>query len=123
VAHGVQLQLQLVVTRDRGEIMESKITTHVTSTDGTVYLRTQHGESAEDIAEALKPYVDRFAHFYPPNLYGHINPHRSTRGWIRAVNGTRVTVEVPSTGYTGEVDAFDAFGSYCTIIEPQRVKE
>lgn len=100
--------------------MASKITTHVSSTDGTVYLRTQHGESAEEIAEALRPYIGRFAHFYPPNLYGHINAQQSTCGWIRAVNGTKITVEVPRNSYTGEVDAFDAFGSYCTIINPER---
>lgn len=99
------------------------ITTHVASTDGTVYLRTQQGGSAEEIAEALRPYIGHFAAFYPPNAYGHINPHRATRGWIRAVDGTRVTVEVPATGYTGDVDAFAAFGSYCTMIEPNREGE
>lgn len=97
----------------------AEITTHVASTDGTVYLRTQHGESSEEIAEALRPYIGRFARFYPPNMYGHINPHRSTGGWIRAINGTKVTVHVPNLDYTGEVDAGEAFGSYCTIIDPE----
>jgi hypothetical protein len=96
----------------------AEITTHVSSTDGTVYLRTQFGESSEEIAEALRPYIGRFAHFYPPNMYGHINPQRATRGWIRGIDGTRVTVHVPAIDYTGEVDAGDAFGSYCTIIDP-----
>lgn len=95
------------------------ITAHVAATDGTVYLRTQHGEHALEIAEALRPYIGRLARFYPPNLYGHINPHQSTRGYIRAIDGAVVTVEVPATGYTGEVDAFEAFGSYCTMIEPE----
>lgn len=94
------------------------ITQHVASTDGRVYLHTHKGADAQEIAEALRPFVGHFAAFYPPNNYGHINPHKATRGWIRAVNGTKVTVHVPSIDYTGDVDAFDAFGSYCTMIEP-----
>lgn len=101
--------------------MPDRITTHISPTDGRTYLRTQFGESSEEIAEALRPYIGRFVHFYPPNMYGHINPHRSTRGWIRAVDGTKVTVYVPTLGYTAEVDAGEAFGTYCTVIEP--VKE
>lgn len=102
------------------------ITVHVASTDGTIYLRTQHGNSSEEIADALRPYIDHFAAFYPPNLYGHINAQRATWGWIRAINGTQITVYVPNLGYTGEVDAFDAFdafGSYCTMITPNRESE
>lgn len=99
------------------------ITKHVSSTDGTIYLHTQHGSSAAEIAEALRPYIGRIAHFYPPNGYGHITPHRSTAAWIKAVNGTQITVHVTGTGYEGEVDAFDAFGSYCTRIDPAKNKE
>jgi hypothetical protein len=98
---------------------DTTITTH-TATDGSVYLRTQHGRTPEEIAESLRPYIGRFARFYPPNMYGHINPHRSTRGWIRSIDGTRVTVYVPALGYTGEVDAGEAFGSYCTVIDPKK---
>lgn len=100
--------------------MSEKITTYVSSTDGTIYLRTQHGETSEEIAEALRPYIGHFAAFYPPNMYGYINPHRATWGWIRAVNGTRVTVYVPNRDYVGDVDAGEAFGSYCTRIEAKR---
>jgi hypothetical protein len=96
---------------------------YVASTDGTVYLSTQQGLSAEEITEALKPYIGHLAAFYPPNNYGYINPHRATWGYIRAIDGRRVTVHVPSIGYTGEVDAFDAFGSYCTRIAPEREGE
>lgn len=99
------------------------ITQHVASTDGRVYLHTHKGADAQEIVEALRPFVGRFAAFYPPNAYGHINPHKATRGWIRAVNGTRVTVHVPSIDYTGDVDAFDAFGSYCTHILPSEGSE
>jgi hypothetical protein len=99
------------------------ITSHTSSTDGTVYLHTHKGETSEEIAEALKPFVGRFAAFYPPNMYGHINPHRATWGWIRAVDGTTVTVHVPSINYTGTVEAFEAFGSYCTRIAPPREGE
>jgi hypothetical protein len=53
-------------------------------------------------------------------MYGHINPHQSTRGYIRAIDGAKVTVYVPRTDYTGTVDAFEAFGSYCTTIHPKR---
>lgn len=98
----------------------ANVTAHVTSTDGTIYLRTQHARTTEEIAEALKPYIGHVAHFYPPNAYGHINPHKPTRGRILAVNGTRVTVHVAALDHTGDVDAFEAFGSYCTIIEPMR---
>lgn len=94
------------------------ITTLVASTDGRIYLRTQHGADAQEIADALRRYIGHYAAFYPPNAYGHINPHRATRGWIRDVNGTRVTVHIPALNYTGEVDAFEAFGSYCTMIWP-----
>lgn len=118
VAARQQLSLVLVVTRQaRGEIM---ITTHVAGTDGTIYLRTQRGKTSEEIAEALKPYVGHFAAFYPPNMYGYINAQRATWGWIRKVDGTQVTAEVPRTGYIGVVDAGEAFGSYCTRIEPRR---
>jgi uncharacterized NAD(P)/FAD-binding protein YdhS len=96
-----------------------EITAHVASTDGTVYLHTHKGDTAEQIAEALRPYVGRIARFYPPNAYGHINPHQSTRAIIRAINGTTITVYVPRIDYTGKVDAFEAFGSYCTTIEPE----
>lgn len=96
--------------------MTARITQH-TATDGTVYLHTHKGETSEEIAAALTPYVGRFARFYPPNMYGHIHTERSTRGWIRAVNGTRVTVYVPAHDYTGEVDAGEAFGTYATIID------
>jgi len=95
------------------------ITKHVATTDGTVYLRTQQGESSEEIAEALKPYIGQVAHFYPPNLYGHINIHRATRGEITAVEGTEVSFYVASLDYTGTVDAFEGFGSYCTMIDPK----
>lgn len=101
----------------------ASITTHVSATDGTIYLRTQHGDSAQDIADALRPYIGHLAAFYPPNLYGHINPHQATRGRILAVEGTRVTFHVPRTGYTGDVDAFDGFGSYCTTIEPKQEEQ
>jgi hypothetical protein len=99
------------------------ITTFVSSTDGRIFLRTQHGADAAEIAEALKPYIGHFAAFYPPNAYGHINVQRTTWGWIRAVQGESVTVHVPALGYTGDVNAFDAFGSYCTMIEPASKKE
>lgn len=99
------------------------ITAHTVSANGTVYLRTQYGRDAAEIAEALRPYVGRFAAFYPPNVYGYINTDRATRGWIRAVDGTQVTVYVPSTGFTGAVDAFAAFGSYCTLIEAEQEVE
>lgn len=95
----------------------------VGSADGTIYLHTHKGDSAEEIAEALAPYIGRFASFYPPNNYGHINPHESTRAWIRAIDGVTVTVEVPRTGYIGDVNAFDAFGSYCTRIHPASKRE
>ena len=95
------------------------ITAHVASTDGRIYLRTQQGNSAEEIAEALRPYIGQFAAFYPPNAYGYINPHRVTWGYLRAVTGTNVTIHVPAINYTGDVDAFGAFGSYCTMIEPK----
>ncbi len=94
------------------------VTAHVTSTDGTTNLHTHKGETSQEIADALRPYIGHFARFYPPNRYGHINPQRSTGGWIRAVDGTRVTFYVPNLDHTGEADAFEAFGSYCTTIEP-----
>jgi cytosine/adenosine deaminase-related metal-dependent hydrolase len=94
--------------------------THVTSRSGTIYLHTHLAETGQEIAEALRPYIGRFAAFYPPNRYGHINPHKSTWGWIKAINGTMITVHVPRLGYTGDVDAWEAFGSYCTIIDYER---
>lgn len=92
--------------------------THMTSSNGTVYLHTHHAATAQEIADALRPYIGRFAAFHPANMYGHVNPHKSTRGWIRAINGTTVTVHVPATDFTGDVDAFDGFGHYCTRIAP-----
>lgn len=94
------------------------ITTHVASTDGTVYLRTQHGRSAAEIAEALRPYVGRLMQMDLPNLYGHY--HRYW-GELRAIDGENVTVYVPNHDHTTTINAFDAFGTHCTVIEP--VKE
>lgn len=99
------------------------ITAHVSSTDGQIYLHTHHGETSEEIAEALRPYIGHYAAFYPPNMYGHINTQRATWGWIREVNGTQVTVEVPRIGYTGVVDAGAAFGTYSTTIKTKKEGE
>lgn len=96
------------------------ITKCVSSIDGTVSLHTHCGESAEEIAEALRPYVGRWVRFYPENMYGHVNPLRSTYGLIESVTGTDVQVYVPRTDYRGTVDAFKGFGHYGTTIEPKR---
>lgn len=93
------------------------ITTHVSSTDGTVYLRTQHGDTAEEIAEALRPYVGRFMSMDLPNLYGH---YRRYKGTLRSIDGVVATVHVPNYDYTTEINVFDAFGTHCTTIEPEK---
>lgn len=97
--------------------------TDVECTNGTVYLHTHKGEDSGEIAEALRPYIGHLASFYPPNNYGHINPHKATYGYIRAINGDTVTVYVPALDYTGDVNAFDAFGSYCTHVYPKKEGE
>ena len=95
----------------------------VAATDGSTYLHTHLGDSAQEIADALRPYIGHMALFYPPNRYGHINPHQATRGYLRAVEGTRVSFYVPALDYAGEADAFEAFGSYCTRILDRRESE
>lgn len=95
----------------------SEITTHVSSTDGTVYLRTQHGQSAAEIAEALRPYVGRTMRMDLPNLYGYCHGYW---GVLRAIDGENVTVHVPSHDYTTTVNAMTAFGSHCTTITPEK---
>lgn len=97
--------------------MDTKITTHVSSTDGTVYLRTQHGETAAEIAEALRPYVGRFMCFDLSNLYGYYHRYH---GELKSVDGTMVTVYVPRYDFTATTNAMDAFGTHCTTIEPER---
>lgn len=92
-----------------------EITTHISSTDGTVYLRTQHGRTSEQIAEALRPYVGRFMRMDLPNLYGHY--HRYW-GELRSIDGTQATVYVPNHDHTATIDVMDAFGTHCTTIEP-----
>lgn len=93
------------------------ITTLVSSTDGTVYLRTQHGNTAEEIAAALTPYVGRVMSMELPNLYGH---YRRYTGTLKEINGVVATVRVASHNYETEINVFDAFGSTCTTIEPER---
>lgn len=90
------------------------VTTHVSQTDGTVYLRTQHGNSAEEIAESLGPYIGRTMSMELPNLYGH---YRRYRGILRALNGVVALVYVPGQNYEVEINVFDAFGSHCTMID------
>lgn len=95
------------------------ISTHVSSTDGTVYLRTQHGDTAEEIAEALKPYVGRRMSADVANRYGHFHRYSVV---LRSVDGENVTLDawvngkvIPTT-----VDAMSAFGTHCTMISPER---
>lgn len=95
---------------------EPNITTHVSSTDGTVYLRTQHGNSAAEIAESLQPYIDRTMSCELPNLYGY---YRRYSAVLRAVDGENVTLYVPRLDHEATLSAFDAFGSHCTVIEKE----
>jgi hypothetical protein len=95
---------------------DNPITAHVASTDGTVYLRTQHAETAEQITEALTPYIGRTMRVDLPNLYGHY--HRYW-GELRSIDGTDVTVYVPHHNHTATVNAMDAFGTHCTMIEKE----
>jgi hypothetical protein len=90
--------------------------TTLKSDDGTVYLRTQHGRSAEEIAESLKPYIGRTMSMEFPNLYGH---YRRYSGVLREIDGVVATVYVPRHSYETEVNVFDAFGSHCTMIEKE----
>jgi len=94
------------------------ITTHI-ATDGTVYLRTQHGESAAEIAESLKPYVGRMMSADLPNLYGHYKRYNVV---LQAVDGDDVTVYCPNYDHTATLSAFDAFGSHCTMIKKEDQK-
>jgi len=91
------------------------ITTHV-ATDGTVYLHTHHGESAAEIAEALKPYVGRFMGADIPNMYGHCKTYHAR---LDGIDGNTVHLYVPRLGQTATVDAFTAFGSHCAIIDKE----
>jgi len=90
------------------------ITTHVSQTDGTTYLRTQHGESAAEIAESLRPYIGRTMSMDLPNLYGHYHRYR---GVLRGLAGVVATVYVPGHNYEVEINVFDAFGTHCTMID------
>lgn len=96
------------------------ITTHLSSTDGTVYLHTHHGESSAQIADALSPYIGRDMKADLPNNYGHYARYRVR---LEAVDGERVTVLATTRDgrkHRTTVDAFDAFGTNCTTIEPVR---
>jgi hypothetical protein len=95
----------------------ANITTLVSSTDGTVYLRTQHGNTAAEIAESLKPYVGRTMSCELPNNYGH---YRRCLAVLLGVTGDDVTVRVPRYDYETTISAMDAFGSNCTTIEPEK---
>lgn len=89
------------------------------STDGTVYLRTHQGQSSQEIAESLRPYIGRILTCDLPNNYGYYHRYRAK---LEDVNGTQVQVEaILSTGsrVSVNVDAFDAFGTHCTIIHPE----
>lgn len=88
------------------------ITTH-TATDGTVYLRTQHGLTSAEIAEALTPYIGRTMQADVPNNYGHYKRYRVV---LKKVDGDKVTLYAPQHDYTTELDAMAAFGNDCTMI-------
>lgn len=91
----------------------AKITTHVSS-DGTVYLRTQHGDTAAEIAEAVTPYIGRTMLADIPNQYGHSHRHWSE---LQAVDGEIVTLYVAAFDHTAKISAGDAFGTHCTMID------
>jgi hypothetical protein len=93
---------------------QTPITVHVSSTDGLTYLRTQHGETAEQIAEALAPYVGRTMRMDLPNNYGHFHTYH---GVLKSIDGANVTVYVPAHDYTATIDAMQAFGTNCTTIQ------
>lgn len=88
------------------------ITQH-TASDGMIYLRTHHGGSAEEIAAALTPFVGRVMSADLPNRY------RRYRVKLLAVDGGRVTVQEQRSGQQSTFDAFDVFGTSCTMIEPE----
>lgn len=97
--------------------MEAKhpISTYVAG-DGTTYLRTQYGRDAQEIADALKPYVGRDMHGDVPNMYGHYKRYPLT---LTAVEGDQVTIHVRRFDHTATLSAFDVFGSHCTVIEKE----
>lgn len=96
-----------------------KVTKHVASTDGMIYLHTHLGESTKEIGEALTPYVGRVMDGDVPNNYGHFKRYRLT---LLGVDGGRVKIREARTGFEGEYDAFDVFGTSCTHIEPVPVQ-
>lgn len=95
------------------------ITTHHDRTNGDIYLRTQHGMSSAEIIDALRHYVGRDMHADLRNNYGH---RRRYAVRLLAVDGEQAQVRTSNPQHTVWVDAFDAFGTHCTIIEPEKVK-
>ncbi|WP_125262044.1 hypothetical protein [Streptomyces alboflavus] len=96
------------------------VSTHVDSFDGRTYLRTQHGDSAVEIADSLRPYVGRLMRMDLPNPYGHYHAYW---GYLRSVEGGDVTVYVPRYDHTATLSAFDVFGTHCTVIKPESVEK
>lgn len=89
----------------------------VKTDDGTIYLHTHKLDSSEEIVKALTPYVGRIMRCDLPNNYGH---YHSYQGRLVKASGSKVTLEVLVRGkiHTAEVEAFDAFGTNCAVIEP-----
>lgn len=86
--------------------------------DGTVYLRTHLGETSEEIANSLVPYIGHTMSAYLSNNYGYFD-----RYWVKLINvsGVMVTVEtvISGTKHVVNVNAFDGFGTACTMIKPK----
>lgn len=83
---------------------------------GLTYVHTHLGESAEEIATALTPYIGRQMNASLANNYGYCRRYSVT---LLAVNGSMVTVEEKRSGIIRAFDAFDIFGSQCTTVQPE----
>lgn len=92
--------------------------TKLESVRGPIYLHTHKGDSSEEIANSLIPYIGRVMNAYLPNDYGH---HKSYRVTLIAVDGQSVTVEEMRSGIIRTYDAFNVFGSdgHATVIQPE----
>lgn len=85
---------------------------------GLTYVHTHLGESTQEIADSLVPYIGREMNASLPNDYGH---YRRYNVVLLAVNGSMMTVEEKRSGIIRAFNAEDIFGSdgHCTTVQPE----
>lgn len=85
---------------------------HLTDASGNAYVWTHEMATEREMVESLSHYVGH-------SMYAFWGEKR-TLVRLESISGTSVRVYSFRTGNTIVCSAFDAFGSYCTTVQPKK---